>query len=327
MGGIGVELVQGLGVLQVVGLPEANETLGLGGDEGLDVVGLDHTANIGVGEDGTGEEVSVLHSGGLVSSSEDSVELLESGLGPDNESAKVTSRGELQEVQGRDTSNLNTSQISEGSQGGGSLVGSDDEGSNLDVLGSVPQASLTRVLGNVLASVNIGVSLELGQEGKCVLGLGEGLDGVSCNNQGDLGDGRDVVSTGQYKCGHGGGGECGGNSVSLLVHVDLAVPPSPGTSGGKHSSTTAHVTESSLTCTVCSTTGHPGNTCHSPTSTPRSGRGLCASPLRNRVGYSGVLAKVGLDILDDVISDGCIQHGRGGDLLPCCFTIPAVYLN
>lgn len=124
---------------------------------------------------------------------------------------------------------------------GGSLVSGDDEGASLDGLGSVPQASLARVLLDVLASLNISICLELGQEGKSVLGLGEGLYGVSGNNQGDFGDGRDLVSASQDEGGHSGGCQSRGNSVPLLVDVHLAVPPPPSTGGGEHSSTTAHV--------------------------------------------------------------------------------------
>jgi len=134
------------------------------------------------------------------------------------------------------------------------------------------------------------------------------------------------VSTGHDEGRDGGGSEGRGNSVSLLVDIDLSVPSSPGAGGGEHSSTTAHVTESSLSSTVCSTTGDSGNTSHSSTSTPRSGRCLCTCPLRHRVGYSRVFAKVGLNILNKIVSDGCVQHGRGGDL-PNHLTIPAVYLN
>jgi hypothetical protein len=111
-----------------------------------------------------------------------------------------------------------------------------------------------------------------------------------------------------------------------LVDVHLAVPPPPGASGGEHSSTTAHVTKGSLSSTVCATTRHSWNTSNSSTSTPRSSRCLCTSPLRNRVGYSGIFAKIGLHILDDVISDGCVQHSRGSDLRNH-LTVPAVYLN
>jgi len=326
MSSIGVELAQGLGVLQVVGLPEASETLGLGVHKGLDTVCLDHTTNIRVSDDGTGEEVSILHGGGLVRSSEDGVELFKGSLGPDDEATKVTSRGEEQEVQGRNTSNLNTSQISESSLGSGSLVANNDKGSNLDSLGSVPQASLARALGDDLASLDIGMSLELGQEGECVLGLGEGFDSISSNNQGDFRNGRDLVSASQDKRGNGGCSQSGGNSVPLLVDIHLAVPPSPGASGGEHSSTTAHVTEGSLSSTVCATTWHSWNTGDGPTSTPRLSRCLCTCPLRNRVGGSGVFAKIGLNILNYVISDGCIQHGRGGDLRDH-LTVPAEYLN
>jgi len=313
-------------VLQVVGLPEANETLGLVVDESLDAVRLDDAADVRVGEDGTGEEVSVLDSGGLVSSSEDSVELLEGGLSPYDEATKVTSRGKEQEVQCGHTSNLNTSQVSESALGRGSLVSNNDEGSNLDFLGSVPQASLASIFGNVLASVNISIGLELGKEGKGILGLGEGFDGIGGNNQGDFGDGRDVMSTSHDKSGHSGGSQGRGNSVPLLVDVHLAVPPSPGACGSEHSSTTAHVTVGSLTSTVCATTRHSWNTSHSSTCTPRNGRSLCTCPLRNRVWDSGVLAKVGLNILNNVASDGSVQHGRGGNLTNH-LTVPAIYLN
>jgi len=134
------------------------------------------------------------------------------------------------------------------------------------------------------------------------------------------------VSTGHDEGGDGRGGKGRGNSVSLLVDVDLSVPSSPGAGGGEHSSTTAHVSEGSLSSTVCTTTGNSGNTGYGTTSTPRDGRGLCTCPLSHRVGDSGVLAKVGLHILYNVRSDGGVQHGRGGNL-PYHLTIAAVYLN
>jgi len=323
---VGVELEHGLGVLQVIGPPEANEALRLAGDKGLDTVGLDDTANIRVGDDGTGEEVAILEGGGLVSCSEDGVELVESSLSPDDEATKVTSGGKEQEVQGRNASHLNTSQISESSLGGGSLVANNDEGTDLDLLSSVPQAGLARVLFHDLASLNVCVSLELGQEGESELSLGKGLDCISSNNQGNFRNGRDVVSASHHEGGHSRGSQGGGNGVSLLVNVHLAVPPSPGASGCEHSSTSAHVTEGSLSSAVCATTRDTGNTSHGSTSTPRSSRCLCTCPLRNRVGHSAVLAKVGLNILNYVISNGCIQHGRGSDLRNH-LTIPAVYLN
>lgn len=125
--------------------------------------------------------------------------------------------------------------------GSGSVVSNNDEGTSLDLLGSVPQASLSGGLLGLLGSLNIGISLELGQEGEGGLGLGEGLNSVSGNNQGELWDARHTVSTGQHEGGDRGGSEGRCNSVPLLVHIHLAVPPSPGAGGGEHSSTTAHV--------------------------------------------------------------------------------------
>ena len=90
--------------------------------------------------------------------------------------------------------------------------------------------------------------LDLGQESKGVLGLGQSLDGISGDHQGDFRDGRDVVSAGHDEGGYSGGCQGGGNSVPLLVEVDLAVPPPPGASGGEHPSTTAHVSKVKETC-------------------------------------------------------------------------------
>jgi len=256
-------------VLNVVGLVHLLVVGLLVHYSALDGVGHEHTTNIGVREDGAGEEVSRLDRGGLVSSSEDGVELVEGSLGPDDESANVTSRGEVEEVQLVNVGDTDTSQISEGKVGLDVLGSNNDEGTNLDLLSPVPQASLATVSLDILATLNVAVSVELLQEGKSVLGLVEGLKGVGGNNQRNLRDAGDLVSTGHDEGGDGRGGQGRGNSVPLLVHVDLAVPSSPDTGGSKHTSSTAHVSEGSLTCTVCTSSRNTGDTSYGSTSTPR----------------------------------------------------------
>jgi len=234
---------------------------------GLNSVRLDDTADIRVGERGTGEEPSNLDLGGLVTSSEDGVELLESTLGPDDEATKVASRCKLKEIQTQHVDGGDTKQVSEGGVCP-ALATSDDQRSNLDSLGPVPQAGLTGVLPDLLAPVHIIASTKDIQESAGALGLGELLNGISVNNQGDLRDLPDLVTTSQHKGSDAGRSDGRGKGVPLLVDVDLAVPLPPGASGGEHSSTAAHVTEGSLASTVCATTRHPRNTSYSPTSTP-----------------------------------------------------------
>lgn len=134
------------------------------------------------------------------------------------------------------------------------------------------------------------------------------------------------MSTSHNEGGDGGGGEGSGNGVSLLVDVDLSVPSSPCAGGGEHSSSTAHVSEGSLSSTVCTSSGNSGNTGNGSTGTPRLGRGLHAGGLCNSVCLSVILAQVALNILHDIVSDGGKEHRGLGDLADN-LTVCAVNLN
>ena len=61
---------------------------------------------------------------------------------------------------------------------------------------------------------------------------------------------------------------CRAKGVTFLVDVDLALPTAPDFSRGEHASTTTHVTVSSLTGTVSTTSSDAGNTGDSTTGTP-----------------------------------------------------------
>ena len=103
------------------------------------------------------------------------------------------------------------------------------------------------------------------KEGDSLLGLLESLDLVG-DNEGNFADTRDHVSLGHDEGGHSGGGNSGADGVPLLGNVDLPVPPPPGLGGSEHTSTPAHVTESSLTGPVGSATTDTGNTGNSTSS-------------------------------------------------------------
>jgi hypothetical protein len=74
-----------------------------------------------------------------------------------------------------------------------------------------------------------------------------------------------------------------------LANRHLSVPSSPGLGGCEHSTSTAHVSESTLTCSVGTTTRDSGNTSNSTTSTPRFSRVVVTSKLGNGVSLSLVL--------------------------------------
>ena len=139
---------------------------------------------------------------------------------------------------------------------------------------------------------------------------------------------------------------------SLLAKVDLLVPLSPDLCGSEHTTRSAHVTESSLSSTVSSSTGDTRNTgnsttcvdvlaralsfnspppksiipnpqisrslpsprmkCCVRTSTPGLSRGLVASFLAHGIWLTLILRNTGVDGLDDIRSDG-----RSEDLFNC----------
>lgn len=62
--------------------------------------------------------------------------------------------------------------------------------------------------------------------------------------------------------------------ITFLINVDAMMPTSPWLGRGKHASTSAHITERTLTRTVSTTTTYTRYTCHSSSSTPWFSRGL-----------------------------------------------------
>lgn len=286
-------------------------------NDGLDFVAVDEAGDVGVGDLGSGEDVILLKSSSLLEGAVDIIKEAESTLGPDDESSKVTTGSELKKIQSPDVDNFDTRQVAESLNNAIILV-VDNKRTTALTVPTVPQLSLSSTeLTRVGNLDNIGVSTQGLEEGNSLLGLFEGLGGVSDNERNFL-DLLDTVTTSEDKGREGGGGKGRDNSEAALVLVDLDVPFAPGLGRSEHASTTAHVTESSLTGAVSSSTSYTGNTSDGTTSTPRFSASLVSSLLADGISLPLVLGNALVDLRDDIEPDGCSENcrqGKGGGCL------------
>ena len=101
--------------------------------------------------------------------------------------------------------------------------------------------------------------------------------------------------------------------MSSLVQVDLSVPSSEGLEGSEHSSLAALVTEGTLAGSGSTRATNSRNTGDSATSSPRlSGVHHTCLP-ENTMSLSSVLVHVGMNELNDVVSDGSGEDSGHGD--------------
>lgn len=284
----------------------------LGGlQDRLDLLRLDDSRDISVGQNVGGQSVARL-GGGNGLGAPDVVEQVEGTLGPDDESAKVRAGSELEQVEVSDVAGLNAGDVSE-SVNQTLVLGVDNEGTSSLGPSSVSELTLTGSDGLGLDdSGNVSVGTDGLEGGNGVLGLGDGLEVVG-DNEGDLSDGLDSVTSGKDKGSNSGSSNGRGSGVSLLVEVHLDVPLSPGLGGSEHSSASAHVTESGLAGSVGSGSSNSGDSGNGSTSTPGLGGGLLTSVGGNGVGLSLVLGNTGPDGVDDIGSDGGLEDGGEND--------------
>jgi len=215
---------------------------------GLHLVGVNDSGEVSDGHLWSSELESALDNGLLSVGSKDLVELLEGVLGEDNESSEVTTWGELEEIESGDIAGVNSWEVSGGSLDDWVLIGVDDQRSlaESEASGSHLSLSWSHSLGFAGTGEIVSES-EVSESGEHTLG-GVSLKGV--NNEWELWDGVNLVSSGLDERSAGGSGESGCNGISLLVKVDLSVPLSPDLEWSKHASLTAHVTEGGLTGSV-----------------------------------------------------------------------------
>jgi len=182
----------------------------------------------------------------------------------------VTSGSKLEEVQSVNVDALDSGNVSEGSPQLLSFVGAVYEkraSSGGESSVSVLSVSATYRLG-VLGLGDVGVGVDGLEEAHGVLCLDDILECLGVNNEGYLCNLLDSVTSGEDKGGDGRTGKGGGQSVSALVKRGASVPSSPDLCGGEHSSTSAHVSESSLSGSVGTTTANTGDTSDGSTSSP-----------------------------------------------------------
>lgn len=255
--------------------------LALGGaDDGLDLRGVDETSNIGLGDDGGWEEEVLLEGGWGGGGSVDGVQSLEGSGGPDNETSEMSTWGELEEVQGEDGGGLDTGDVAESK---GKLLSI-----NLWVVDDQWAATLavTAATELALSGTELAGSLDLGDlwtstngveesDGSGSAGNGGTGEDLRVDDQWDLWDLGDLVSTGHQEGWDRGSSQGRGSSETLLSKVDLLVPLAPDLSWGEHATRAAHVTESGLSSTVSSTTGDTWNTGNSTSCDCRVSIFLC----------------------------------------------------
>ncbi len=295
--------------------------LALGGDVGvdalhaelaLDLVRVDDSGEVGARHHVSAELEAALLDGLLSVGTEDAIELVESILGEDDESAEVTTRSELEEVQSGDVAGVDTGEVSGSVLDVGAVITVDDQRSLAESEARVTHLALTGSqslggadTGEVTADTKSGEALE--ESGGLLL-----VEGV--NNERELGDIVDLVTSGHDERTAGGGGESGSNGVSLLGGVDLSVPLSPELEGSEHATLTAHVTEGTLTGTVSTRARDSWDSSDGATGTPGLGGVLVASVPVDGMTLSSVFGHVGVAELDEVVSDGGREdsgHGAG----------------
>ncbi len=101
--------------------------------------------------------------------------------------------------------------------------------------------------------------------------------------------------------------------MSSLGEVDFSVPSSPCDSGVEHSSSSAHVTEGSLTGSVGSGSSNSGNSCDGSTSSPGLGVVHHTGILVDGVGLSSVFVQVVENEVNDIVSDGSEEDVGNSD--------------
>lgn len=223
--GVGVQAKHDLLVLERVLLLDsrsAGDSVSLGGVDGaLDFRAVDQTSKIGLRDNvGRKEEVTLV-SGSLGGGSVDAVKSLESTGGPDDESAEVTTGSELEEVESGDGAGLDTSDVAES---GDELLaiglgGVDDKRTTSLAVAAATELALTStdLLGVLdLADVLTGTDSLQETESSGSLGDGSSLEDSRVDDQRNLRDRVDLVSTGLEQGNGRGGSEGGTDGISPI---------------------------------------------------------------------------------------------------------------
>jgi len=173
----------------------------------------------------------------------------------------------VKEVHPVDVQEGDSGQITEGF-GDTVVFGVDDQGSLAHGVSSVSDLADTGPhLAGFLGFLNIIVSSDGLHQSDSLLGLGEALDAIF-DDTGNLRDLVDLVSTGHEEGGEGRRSNSRADGITPHLPVYTSVPFPPRLGGGEHTSRSTHVTVSSLSGPVGTTTSDSRNTGDSATSSP-----------------------------------------------------------
>lgn len=195
-----------------------------GTEDALDLGAVDELVEVGLGHAVLGKEEVALELRGLSGAAVDGVEGGEGVRRPDDETAKVSTRGKLEEVEGVDVAGLDTGDVAEGLEELLAVLGGvvDDEGTTALDVAAVPQLTLTGAeLAGVLDLLDIGGGTDGLEEVDGLGGLLQGTvgEGGAGDDEGNLRDGTDTVATGEEKgsAGRGSDGRNGGETPAKLL--------------------------------------------------------------------------------------------------------------
>lgn len=236
----------------------------------VDCVGRENVLNVGVGHAHLRETpvaAALLSIRGFGCSSEDTVQLLECTLGPDDEAAQVSSGSHLQDRQGVDVAEVKTGHVSESSELLSLTVVYNERSTFLLESAVSVLSDASSDFAGCLRSVDVVGHTELSEQLVCLLGLLYG--DINVEHKGKLSESVDPVASALYESGQSGCTDSGCNSVSALVKVGLSGPPSPDSLGVLHVSSSARVGECSGTRGVGSSSFDSGYTSDSSSWSPR----------------------------------------------------------
>ena len=157
-------------------------------------------------------------------------------------------------------------------------------------------------------SFNVSSNSQFGQQLVGLFGSLDGFDGGGLNNKRDFRNILDSVSSGSDEGGEGRGSQGRDGGESSFVSVDMSVPSSPGLGWGKSSTTSAHVTESSLSGSRSTSSRNTRDTSDGSSSSPRFSSNLVTGVFVDGIGLSVVSSQSDADVRDDIHSDWCGKH-------------------
>jgi len=273
----------------------------------------DEAVEVGVDNLVSRESVAtlLLGLGGL--SAEDVIESLDSRLGPDDEATNSSTRSEVEEVKLVDVSKLNAGE-SANSLADTLVLSNNNERTNSSGVNAVAAASNTgSAAAGSSSTSDVITSTDLLEDLKSLRGLGNLLESI-LNDEGNLRNIANSMAASHNQSGNSRSSKSRNNCEALLVHVDVTVPAAESASRLEHATLADHVTEGSLTSTASTRTGNTRDTSNSTTSTPGLSRVAGTSLGVDSIGLTRVLAHVGVDLVNDINTQGSTEDGRGGDL-------------